>query len=108
MTVLNTQDMVNLTDLMWRDLSKQTDALRAEVNLLNVRTERSEMTGGVRPTSLANAPLAANGASAGDHLWLSDCRKIGEPHGAGTGVTCYYDAIGDQWKRVSDDAVAAT
>lgn len=50
--------------------------------------------------SLPSGPLVGEGK------FCNDCRKCGEGAGVGTGTVIYYD--GTAWRRVCDDASAAT
>lgn len=88
------QDMASM---VWTDLNKQIEDIKARVDTLEKRTERSETTSG-HPNSLtAAAPLSGQGAKMGDELWLSDGRKSGEAAGAGTGVLAFYDPATNAW-----------
>jgi len=82
-------------------LKQQGEAIRQVART----SERAETAGGMASSTLANAPLAADGGmSSGDLLFISNGRKTGEGAGAGTGVPAYYNAATDSWLRLSDDS----
>lgn len=96
--------MPDVIDMIWQELQAELDKVRAQVVHSQVLGERSETTGGVEAVILADAPLAADGAAAGDMLFITNGRKSGEGGGAGTGVPAYYNAGTDTWKRFEDNA----
>lgn len=99
--------MPGLAELVFEDLNKQLAAVKADVRLLELRTERAETASGVLELTLAAAPLAVNGAKGGDMLFISDGRKSGEGAGAGTGLIAYYNPATDSWYRPADDTAVA-
>lgn len=92
-----------MLDLMWNVLQKELKDLRQGLKVASTLSERAETAGGVASSTLANAPLAADGAGAGDLLWISDGRKAAEGAGDGTGVLAVYNPATDQWLRASDN-----
>lgn len=91
-------------DAMWRDLRAEIEALNKDSQRFFVRAERAETAGAFPPSLLADAPLAADGASVGDVLFITDGRKGGEGAGLGTGVPAYYNAATNQWYTFSGNA----
>lgn len=96
-------------EALWRALKSEVSRVDTRINRLQTLTQRSETTGGVAASTLANAPLAADGGMSDgteyiDLLWISNGRKPGEGAGAGTGVLAYYDSSADAWHNVHDYA----
>lgn len=79
-----------------RDLERLMAPLASRIRALEVG-ERSEITGSVEPSTVANLPAATE---AGRVRFATDGRKTGEGAGAGTGVLVYDD--GTAWRRVDD------
>lgn len=95
----------DIVELVWQELQRQIDATRTQVQDVAVRYERAEVSENVPASTLAAAPLAADGGLAdGVNFvtlrWISNGRKPGEGAGAGTGVLAVYDPAGDQWLNV--------
>lgn len=61
-----------LAEMVWDDLTQQIAAINTRLDTLQARTERSETASGHASATLATAPTAAQGAKAGDELWLTD------------------------------------
>ncbi len=97
----------SMAEMVWDDLNRQIAAIKADVDTLTKRTERSETAGG-HPSvaTLADAPTIAGGFAGlkgGDSLWISNARKTGETAGNGTGLIAYYNPTTDSWFRPADD-----
>lgn len=103
----------DIVELVWQELQRQIDATRTQVQDVAVRYERAEVSENVPASTLAAAPLAADGGLAdGVNFvtlrWMNDARKPTEGAGAGTGVLCVYDSTSDSWLRVGDYTPAVT
>lgn len=94
--------MSDLLEIVWYAMQAELAQLKARIALVEVRSERAETAGGVASSLLADAPLAADNAGAGDMLWISDGRKSGEGAGAGTGVLAVYNPSTNTWLNVED------
>jgi hypothetical protein len=99
--------MSDVIDMVWKEMQKSIDSIQSQVVRAKNLTERAETAGGVEAVTLANAPLAAGGSIAGDLLFITNGRKVGEGAGAGTGTLCYYNTATDSWFRVGDDTAVA-
>lgn len=98
----------SMVEFIYDLLQQQLDSQREDLDRLTVLTERAETAGGVAQSILADAPNAAiGGVGAGDLLFITNGRKIGEGALAGTGVLAYYNPPTDDWRRVSDDTAVA-
>lgn len=64
--------------------------------------ERAEQAGAVQPLAFVDLPAAGE---AGRLRFCTNCRKVGEGLGAGTGTVVYDDTF--SWKRTGDDTLAA-
>lgn len=96
--------MPDLLEMVWEHLSADVRRVRNDVRSLRTLTERSETTGGVVAAVLADAPLLADGAAAGDLLFITNGRKAtGEGAGAGTGVMAYYNPSTNTWFNCATD-----
>lgn len=94
-------------ELMWRELSRQLQ--RNETSLDNTAGETISGVAYQFPLStLAAAPLAADGLVTYACRFISDGRKTGEGAGLGTGVPAYYDPTTDSWRNFRDDAAVTT
>ncbi len=70
--------------------------------------ERSEQTGGVARSTVANLPALAGAAvEAGRLYFATNGRKTGEGVAAGTGVLVYADGNNANWRRVDDGTQVA-
>ncbi len=104
---------MDIIDLVWNALQNEIAELRVDLNNLAVRYERAEYSENVTASTLAAAPLAADGSVAdGVNFitlrWINNGRKPGEGAGAGTGILCFYNASVDQWWTVSGNAQVTT
>ena len=81
-----------VTDLLERALQRVNDMI-ASVNV--------QLFDGHEAVTLANVPATP---ILGEERFCTNCRKIGEGGGAGTGTPIYWD--GAAWTRGSDDTVA--
>lgn len=102
---------MNETDLVatvYGDLNEQLSAQKRSFERALARSERSEVAGGMEQSTLVLAPLAAQGSSSGDMLFITDGRKSAEGVGSGTGVPAYYNGTTDSWYRMSDDTPVVT
>lgn len=81
-----------------------TDTFRNILQRLhNVETqERAEQAGAVQSVAFASLPAAGQ---RGRLRFCSNCRKVGEGAGLGTGTPVYDDATA--WRRTGDDSTAA-
>lgn len=93
-------------DPNYRRLQLQNDQLQKQVRELNVKTQRSEYTGGVTNYTFANLPSPNH---AGMMAYCSNCRKSTEGGGAGTGVLVVVTLLAAvlTWVRVDDPTQAA-
>jgi hypothetical protein len=57
----------------------------------------------MRYATLASAPLSAQGAKAGDMVFIANARKTGEGVGVGTGLVAYYNPGTNSYYRFADD-----
>lgn len=85
----------NLAEMVWNDLNRQIDDIKARIDTLEVRTERSETTSGHPTTTTALAPLAGQGAKSGDELFITDPENLGSH--ALSGAMAFYDPGSDSW-----------
>lgn len=104
---------MDIVELVWQELQKQIDSTRTRIQDVSVRYERAEVAENVPASTLADAPLAVSGGLAdGVHFatlrWISNGRKPGEGAGAGTGVLCVYDPVGDQWIEINGYGAVTT
>ncbi len=97
-----------ILDYVFQQLRGELGELREQNRKFTARLERAETSGAMPPSTLALAPLAADGAADGDNLYISDGRKTSEGAGLGTGIPAYYDGATDSWRRFSDDAAVTT
>jgi hypothetical protein len=93
----------SLPELIWADLNDQLVGIKHNVRFVELVSERSETTNGHPSSTLAAAPLRANGAKNGDERFITNGCKVGETAGAGTGVLCYYDNTSNQWIHPATD-----
>ena len=75
---------------------------------LSDKTEVSGQTWTFPTSTLANAPLAADGLTAYAVRFISDGRKSGETAGNGTGVPAYYNPATNTWLAFRTDTVVTT
>lgn len=87
-----------LAELVWQDLQKEIEGIKARIALLEIRTERSETTSGHPTATVATAPLAANGAKQGDELYITDGNSLANKS-SGNGVMAFYDPVLNGWVR---------
>lgn len=104
---------MDIVEMVWRTLREEIDTVRDQSNRTALQTERAEYSESIPASTLADAPLAAdgglgNGTSYLTMRWISDGRKPGEGAGNGTGVLAYYSAGGDEWISVFDQNVVST
>lgn len=92
-------------EYVWRELSKQIYSNRDAITMVAQRTEKAMTAIGVGRSTFASLPAVQN--SGGDMLFCTNCRKIGEGGGAGTGQIVYWNPNTGTWKRISDDSDAA-
>ncbi len=97
----------SIVDLMWQALQSDLQRVRDEADVARSRTERAETAGGVTTCAYGALPYAASGAAAGDVVFCTNARKVGEGAGAGTGTLCYFNSTDDTWRRVGDDTTAS-
>lgn len=95
--------MIEIAEMVWTSLQQEVKELRNRVEVLIVRSERSETASGVPAYTLATAPLAANNAKGGDMVFISNGRKTGEGAGVGTGIVAYYNPNTNSYFRFADD-----
>ena len=94
----------SVLDTIWRELNQRIEKVESQFNQIATVTERAETAGGIKQSTLANAPLAVSGkVKNGDFLFITNGRKGAEGAGAGTGLPCYYNAATDQWFTFSGD-----
>ena len=83
------------------DLYKAFESIVTRLRNIEL-TERAEVAGAVQPLTFANLPVAGQ---VGRLRFCSNCRKVGEGAGLGTGTIVYDDSVA--WRRVGDDTTAA-
>ncbi|WP_245447303.1 DUF2793 domain-containing protein [Methylobacterium sp. 17Sr1-1] len=103
---------------LWNSLPRTTDsfkwyggtAIAASLTGAGVFTTTGSITAAgvvsstrLRPGSYTVATVPTG--VAGDLIYVSNARKVGEASGAGTGVLAYYSS--SNWRRLSDDGVVA-
>lgn len=88
---------------MWDSLQADIRGLQSQDEEIIIRGERSETASGVAFYTLATAPLAAQGARAGDMVFITNGRKTGEGAGLGTGLVAYYNPATNSYYRFADD-----
>lgn len=98
---------MDIRQMIWRALREEIATVETSVDELRLATQRSETTGGVVASTLAEAPLAADGGLSDgsayiDLRWITNGRKPAEGVGAGSGVLAFYDAVADLWKTIHD------
>lgn len=99
--------MSSAFELMWRQLRLQSQQI--ENNLEDTAGENITGVAFQFPVStLADAPLAADGMTTYACRFISNGRKIGEGAGVGTGCPCYYNPITDSWFTFSSDVAVTT
>jgi len=96
----------DINDLMWNDLNKQLSATRQQIANNQIRTNISQVTGGLIPIAFASLPVVNN--TGGDLYFVTNGRKVGEGVGAGTGVIVYWNSTTSHWLRITDDSIVAS
>lgn len=92
-------------------LKQILEAVQVSIAQINKRLhqidthELATSTGAIQYSTYAGLP--ATGLGPGVSNFCTDCRKVGEGAGAGTGVLVYYNKSTTNWRRITDDAVAA-
>lgn len=95
--------MASAFEVMWQELTRQLQ--RHEISLEDTAGESIAGVAFQFPVStLADAPLAADGMTTYACRFISNGRKIGEGAGTGTGCPCYYNPSTDSWFTFSSDA----
>lgn len=97
-----------LADMIYEDLQGQVKATNKKLATATAQSERAETSAGHPSGTLASAPLAANGARAGDQYFVTNGRKVGEGAGAGTGVMAYYNPATNSWYSGASDTAVLT
>lgn len=100
--------MKDVIDFIWTALSKEIESRQDGQNQLSVLTERAGQAFAFPTSTLANAPLAADGMATFAVRYISDGRKSGEGAGAGTGLPAWYDASSDSWLTFYDNSTVLT
>lgn len=98
--------MADISEMIWNALKDEIAALQSSVTDIAVRYEQAESSENIPASTLANAPLAAdgglaNGISFATLRWVNNGRKPGEGAGAGTGVLAVYQSSTDSWIEVN-------
>lgn len=88
----------SLAEMVWDDLQTQINDIKARVDTIEKRTERSETTSGHPAMTVATAPLAGQGVKQGDELFMNDGSNLADRTG-GDGVPAFYDPDSDSWVR---------
>lgn len=88
------------TELVYRELSAQVDALKREL-----RTRTSETNDNV--FAFADLPDTSS-MSSFEIFFVTDGLKEGETTGNGSGVVCYFDVASSSYLRLSDNAIVST
>src|SRR5690348_9461580 len=97
-----------LADMIYEDLTQQVKVVQTKLNTSTAQSERAETSAGHPSGTLAQAPLAATGARAGDQYFITNGRKVGEGAGAGTGVMAYYNPATNSWFTSASDTAVLT
>jgi len=104
--------MSELVELVYGELKKELAVLTLQTEK-NKRVERAEQADSIPASTLANAPLAAQGGLGNNTTyttlrWISDGRRPGEGAGAGTGVLAFYQSSSNTWIRVDTYTAVTT
>lgn len=94
--------MSDVLDFVWEQLNNEVRTRRTETRQLNA-AEKSGEAFSLPISTLADAPLAADGMSTYACRFISNGRKGGEGAGLGTGLPCYYNPATDQWLTFHDN-----
>lgn len=86
---------------VWSQLDKKIKTVSDGVRIITNSSERAETAGGHVTYTFATLPTGNN--SGGDEVWCSNCRKVGEGAGVGTGCMAYWNPATSTWKRHRDD-----
>lgn len=95
---------MNAIDIVWMQLQSEIQTLTRRVTNLEQRSEITGETFSFPMSTLAGAPLAADGMNAFAVRFITDGRKSGETAGNGTGIPAYYNPATNNWRRFYDDA----
>lgn len=98
--------MFNKPDPTVKRLQQELEQLKKQIRELNVKTQRSEYTGGVTSYTFASLPTPNH---AGMLAYCENCRKSGEGAGTGTGVLVVVTLLAAvlTWVRADDMNSAA-
>lgn len=99
--------MSEVLDFIWSKLNEEVQTRRGETAKLNA-IEKAGEAFSFPISTLADAPLAADGMSTYACRFISDGRKGGEGAGLGTGLPCYYNPVTDQWLTFHDNTAVTT
>jgi len=104
--------MSELVELVYSELKKELAVITVQTEK-NKRVERAEQADSIPASTLANAPLAAQGGLGNNTTyttlrWISNGRKSGETAGNGTGILAYYNSGTDSWFGVRSESVVTT
>lgn len=103
----------DIVELAWKALQDEIAALRTDIEKIAVQYERAEVSENVPASTLATAPLAAdgsvaNGVNYATLRWISNGRKPGQGAGAGTGVLAVYDSASNTWLEINGYTAVTT
>lgn len=104
---------MDIVDLVWRALQDEISAIKTDIQTLTAQSERAEVAENIPASTLADAPLAADGGLAdgvsfATLRWINDGRKPTEGAGAGTGCLAVYDSASDTWLNTFDYSAVTT
>lgn len=100
--------MSDLLELVWDRINERVTPLEATIDELRQDSQVARSAYAFPQTTLANAPLAADGMTTAEMRFITDGRKGGESAGNGTGVPAYYDPTSDSWLNFYDNAAVVT
>lgn len=87
---------------VWDELNKEIQSRKSDTADLQAQ-ERTGEAFSFPKSTLADAPLAADGMTTFAARFITDGRKGGEGAGLGTGCPAYFNPATDEWLRFSDD-----
>lgn len=93
----------DVIDYIYKELEKERALRSAQAADARVKTEIAGTAFSFPVSTLAEAPLAAQGMVSYACRFISNGRKGGEGGGAGTGVPCYYNPATDTWLTFHDN-----
>lgn len=86
-----------MIEQIYNDLQNGLASLRRDMREISQNSDVVGAAYGFPVSTLANAPLAADGQITYAVRFISDARKSGEGVGLGTGLPAFYDPASDSW-----------